>query len=289
MNRPELSIIYVYYNTPRDIVMSLKSIKQAAGKLKYEIIIVDNASFKKIPKQVKVSRRLMIVHNHKNVGYGSAINQVIQLSRGKFLLLLNADVVFKEDAIIKMFNKLKEDVELGIIGPQMLDEKRKVQLIGSGMPFLPGALFVFSFLGKIFPQNKYSKDYFLYDFDRSIETEIDVICGGCILIKKSLFNAVGSFDKRFFMYFEEADLCYRVKKAGFKILYYPEAKVVHPFAKSSSDKKWIRRTFERSRFMFFRKYHGLILAIAAEGFLRLTNFSSSILKHKYKDLFSKSI
>ena len=100
---------------------------------------------------------------------------------------------------------------------------------------------------------------------------IPVICGACMLISKSLFEAINGFDEQFFLYFEESDLCCRVKQTGKKVLYFPKAKVVHLIGKSSQDKKFIRKEFERSRFKFFKKYHNLAFASLGELFIRIAN------------------
>lgn len=273
-----ISIIYVYYNTPKDIVDSIRSIPLAIDNLGYEIIIVNNSSPAALPKSITKSNSIRVIDNGTNIGYGRAMNKGARIAKGEYLLLANPDIIFLENAIKKMVLKMEKTPEVGIIGPQMLDKSRKIVKIGNSMPFIPGALFVFSFLGKVFPHNPYSKKYFLDTFDRTEEKEIDVICGACLLIKKSLFDLILGFDKRFFMYFEEADLCYRIRKKGYKVLYYPDAKIVHYFGRSTSDEKWIKKIFEQSRFRFFEKYHGLILATIAETFLRFSSFSRSLYK-----------
>jgi GT2 family glycosyltransferase len=268
---PSVSIIYVYYNTPKEIVASLKSLPASVKNLSYEVIVIDNLSPTPLPKEVSTFPHVKAIINKENRGYGGALNQGSKVAKGKYLLLLNPDTVFLKDSVSLMVEKMEKDTSVGILGPQLLDENQKVSITGNGMPFLPDALFAFSFLNKFFPNNPFSKRYYLTEIDRIHEKEFPVICGACMLIKKSLFEKIGCFDEQFFMYFEESDLCYRVKKAGYRVLYYPKAKMIHLGGKSSDNKLWIRKVFEESRYKFFKKYHNPVAAFLGEAFLRIAN------------------
>lgn len=269
--KPRLSIIYVYYNCPQEILNSINSIKSASGNLSTEIIIVDNASSLPLPDEVKLFKKVKFIINKENKGYGAGLNQGEKIAKGKYLLLVNPDTVFLKNSIKKMVEKMESDRSIGVLGPALLDSNHKIQIVGTGMPFLPQALFAFTFLNKLFPKNKISQEYFLPDFDRKKEKEIPVICGACMMIKKSLFATVGGFDERFFLYFEESDFCYRVKKTGHKVLYFPSAKIIHFIGRSTHDKVFIRKTFEESRLKFFKKYHHPMIALLGEGFIRFAN------------------
>jgi GT2 family glycosyltransferase len=265
---PDISIIFVYFETPKEIINALRSIKKAVGNYSYEVIIVDNYSLKPLPKDIS-KLDVITIRNKSNVGYGKALNQGAKLAKGKYLLLSNPDVEFKQNSISLMVDKLGQDKSVGIIGPQFLDSKNNIQMVGSGMPLMPQALFIFSFLSEIFPENYFSDKYYLFDFDRKTEKEIPALCGACFLIRKTVFEKIKGFDERFFMYFEEADICKRISTAGFKILYYPKAKVVHLIGKSSENKAGIQKIFEESRYKFFKKYQNIIIAILGEGVIRL--------------------
>lgn len=266
---PILSIIFVHYNTPKEIIDALESVKNAVVNYSYEIIVVDNCSQQPLTNEIS-KFDVKIIKNKANMGYGRALNQGAKVAKGKYLLLSNPDVEFRQNSISIMIDKLREDNSVGIIGPQFLDLKNNIQMVGSDLPLLPQAFFAFSFLNKLLPGNYFSKKYFLLDFDRKTEKEIPALCGACFLVRKSVFQNINGFDERFFMYFEEADICKRINEAGFKVLYYPKAAVVHLVGKSSNNKVVIKKRFEESRYKFFKKYHNFILAILGEGFLRLS-------------------
>ena len=266
--KPMLSIVYVYYNTPDEIRKSIKSLERTLQAISYEIIIVDNASVKSLHPNIYQLSNINIIRNKKNYGYGKGLNCGSRAAQGKYLLLVNPDVEFTENSIKYLLDKLESNSKIGIIGPQLMDGEGKILQSISGMPYLPEALFIFSFISKIWPNNPFSSKYNNIDLDRNREQNVDVVGGACLMISRKLFIKAGGLDEDFFMYFEEADFCFRVKKMGYKVLYLPKAKVVHLIGRSTQDKEWIEKTFEQSRFIFFKKYHGLVLAVLAELVLR---------------------
>ncbi|MBI4080692.1 MAG: glycosyltransferase, partial [Candidatus Levybacteria bacterium] len=145
---PHITIIYVYFNTPREILDSINSLDLAIEKIPYEVIIVDNASDKGVPKFKKRSE-VKIIRNKQNFGYGKAMNQGAKVARGEYLLLMNPDTIFQKYAILELFNRIRNDSSVGVIGPQQLDKSKKVIQSYNSIPLLPDALFVFSFINKI--------------------------------------------------------------------------------------------------------------------------------------------
>lgn len=275
--KTKLSIIYVYYNTPVEILNSIKSIKKATGKISYEIIIVDNNSSLKLPKEVKLQKKINIIRNKENFGYGKGANIGARYAQGEYLLIVNPDTEFTKNSIKGLIDRVQQDKKIGIIGPKIIDSKNQTLPSISGMPFLPAGIFIYSFLNTVWKNNPYSKKFWLYSSDRNKEQLVEVVSGACMMIKKDLFKKIGGFDESFFMYFEESDICFRIKKESYKILFYPNSKVYHFIGKSSDDNEWIEETFQKSRFEFFKKYHGFTKAILAESFLRLTNKYSLLL------------
>lgn len=275
--KPILSVIYIYYNTPNEIKKSIDTLKHSLGKIPYEVIIVDNASSWEISEELISLPNIKFIKNNVNCGYGRGLNQGAKIAQGEYLLLVNPDIEFTKNSIDKLLIRIGEDPKIGVIGPQLIDEKGEVAQSISGVPSLLQSLFVFSFIAKIWPNNPFLVKYHNLTLDRNKEHEVDVVSGACMLVRKSCFDEIGGFDERFFMYFEEADFCLRIKKEGYKILYVPKAKIIHLVGKSNQNKEWIKRTFEQSRFKFFKKYHGLIPAVLVELILRFLNFGNLML------------
>jgi len=271
-----VSIIIVYYNTPGEIIDLVKSIKNAINKYLYEIIVIDNNSSTKLPNKI-YNFQITKINNNQNIGYGRALNQGAKIAKGKYLLFCNSDLVFEKESIKLIIERMESDLSIGIIGPQLLDPNKNTLKVGSDFPFFLESIFSFSILNKLFPANYFSKKYFIKDFGRKTEKEIPVLAGACMLIRKDIFSKVKGFDKRFFMYFEEADLCLRISKSNYKVLYYPPSKVIHLIGKSSNDKKWIEKVFEQSRYEFLKKYHGRLMGTIGEGLIRILNFPAKLL------------
>lgn len=265
-----LSILYVHFNTPYDLARSIASIHSSARTVPYEIIIIDNASSQKPRVKIR-SSSVKIIVNKINIGYGKALNQGVKIARGEYLLFVNPDTILHRDSIALLYKRIEDDSKIGVIGPQMTDKNGTVQQSYNGMPFLPDALFAFSFLNTLFPKNKFSRRYWLSDLDVTKEQWVSFVGGACMMVRREVFDMVGGFDERFFMYFDEVDFCYRVKQIGYKILCYPDAKVVHLVGRSSRDRKRIQKIFESSRFKFFQKYHGTAAALVGDGILRILN------------------
>ncbi len=262
-----ISIIYVYYNTPHEILDSINSLRSAASN--YEVIIVNNKSTRPLPEEIKKKKHLKIIDNIENVGFGKAANQAVKLARGTYVMILNPDTVCYTKSIDLMVARMQLDKTIGVLGPQQVNKQGEILHSIGSMPMLPDAIFVFSFLRKIWPKNPYKEKFWAKGIDRTKEQETETIGGACMLFPKKIFDAVGGFDERFFMYFEEADICLRIKKLGYKIFYYPKAKIMHLVGKSTSDKDWIKKTFEKSRYEFFKKYYPFPTALLSELFLRL--------------------
>lgn len=269
----DLSILYVYYNTPTELLSSVNTLVPQVQNISYEILIVDNASSRPLPETLRNRKDIQIVINKKNVGYGAAMNQLATLARGTYLLISNPDVDYTKGSVTRLLQRITAEPKIGIIGPQIIDKKGGIIPTSSEILTPLKALVVFSFISKLFPKNTIYTQYFLSSFDRKTEKRVPSVTGACMVMPTSVFKKVGGFDTRFFMYFEEIDLCYRVAKMGLQIIYYPFAQVIHMYGTSSNDKKIIQKRFEQSRYEFLKKYYSKWVAIPVEYFLRMVNHS----------------
>lgn len=261
-NKITLSILYVYYNTPKEILISVRSVVKEVSDITHEIIIVDNNSPVKLPSFISKDT-IKIIVNTKNLGFGKAVNQAAEIAHGEFLLILNPDTIITKGAIKKLLTKLQGNHTLGIIGPRLIDGRGEILSTAGKMPLLPMGVILFSSLKNLWPFSKLAESYTLQKKDYSREMCVDVVGGACLFLRRSVFQKVKGFDERFFMYFEEADLCYRIRKLGYKILYFPEAEITHFVGRSTDDRRWIQKIFEMSRQKFFAKYHGSLAALCS--------------------------
>lgn len=272
-----LSIVYAYFNTPKEILDSVRSIPSAAGNIPYEVIIVDNNSTKLLPEKIHKFNFVKIIKNERNFGYGKALNMGAGFAKGEILLFVNPDTVFEEKSIGILYAELLENNKTGICGPQLVSGEGSTLQSISLFPTFFNSIIIFSFLRSFSIFKKNIDKYYLKDFAKNTPRAVETVGGACFMIRKFLFQKVKGFDERFFLYFEEDDLCFRVRKQGYGIIYQPKARVIHLVARSQENKEKIELLFEESRLKFFVKYFGLLRGFLLEIILRLLKRSSIIL------------
>lgn len=267
-----VSIVIVHYKVERELLMCIDSIIKSRPKVIYEIIIVDNDEKKTIEKNFKNKfPGVIYIKSSNNIGFGAGNNLGVKNSRGDFLFFLNPDTEIFSGAIDRLVDFIKKNTDAAIVAPLFLDKNNKpYPLQGSKKLTVLRGIFTLSFLHKLLPNNRIAKEYLLSDWNKTDIKEVDVVPGTGFVIRRDIFREIGGFDENFFLYFEEFDLCNRVKKLGYKIYIVPEAKVKHLWEVSTKRAGFdIKKIFQKSRFYYFKKYNGLIPALIVEVFTRL--------------------
>lgn len=254
----DLSVVIVNYNVKYLLRKCLKSIFNFQKDLKFEVIVVDNRSEDQSVSDIKeVFPTVKLIENKRNLGFASACNQGIEKSQGRYILLLNPDTEFTLGGITEMIKLMDANPLIGICGPKTVDSQGRIHYSARSFPsYLTAISSSQSILNKLFPHNPLSSEYLLKDMDRNKETEVDWVSGSCLLAKKEVFDKIGLLDERFFMYVEDVDVCYRAKKAGFTVYYFPHTVVVHHIGKSTEKRK-LQMLVEHHRGMyhFYRKHN----------------------------------
>jgi len=245
----DLSIIIVNYNTEKKALRCLDSIlKSDLENINYEVIIVDNNSkenLKNFLEKEFTAERIKIIHSEKNLGMGGGNNLGIERSNGKLILILNPDTIVKKGAIKALYNFILSREDLGIVGPKILNPNGSVQnsCFREWTFWMP--LYRRTFLGKI--KQKQVDHFLMRDFDHESEREVDWLMGSCLVMRRAILERHNlGFDERFFMYFEDADLCRAIRKLGYKVVYYPEAEIIHDHQRASSHGFWFLAPFFNS-------------------------------------------
>ncbi len=223
----ELSVIIVNYNTKKLLLDCLSSIFKQTKDLSYEVIVVNNGSSDNAVEMVKKLRvkKLRVIENKENFGFAKANNQGIKIAKGEWILLLNPDTKIVDNALKKLVDFAKAQPRLGVVGPRLLNKDGTFQ--PSTAPFF--TLFnVFLWL--------FTKDRFLYS-SPSCQKQVDWVMGSAFLVNRRLIEKVGLLDERFFMYIEEQEWCYRIKKSGWQVWFYPGAEIFHLVRGSSPEGK----------------------------------------------------
>lgn len=247
----DLTIIIPSFNTKELLSRCLDSIYQSlsSSKIKYEIIVVDNGSIdgtiqllnKKYPRVIKIL-------NKNNLGYGKANNIGIKKAKGKYILLLNSDILVLENSIDKLFEFVQSHPK-AFIGARLINEDGTSQASCGPMYTLPRVFLMLFAKGDAWGATRTSPH-------ETVKT--DWVSGACIIAEKESFLEVGLFDEDIFMYMEEIEFLYRAKLKAFKILFFFEAKFIHIGAASSGDKKEPVINIYKGLLYFYHKHRSII-------------------------------
>lgn len=231
-----LSVVIVSYNVKSYLLNCIRSVQKSAQKIPTEIIVIDNASADQSAEAVsREFSDVILIKNEVNRGFGAACNQGLEIAKGNYLLILNPDTLVEENAFEKLLGFADENPDAGLIGCKILNEDGSLQLACRRSFPTPWIAFTrLSGLSKLFPKSSLFSRYNLTFLDENKPYEVDAISGSFMLLSRSAYEKTSGFDERFFMYGEDLDLCFRVKQGGFKVVYRPEASIIHFKGKSVS-------------------------------------------------------
>ena len=254
----KLSIIIVSWNVRDDLLKCLHSIEENKPSCSYEVIIVDNASIDNTVDMIKKHfSEITLIVNHNNRGFAAANNQGIKASQSEYILLLNPDTILHPKSLDILVDFMESNKDVGACGPKLLNADGSIQDSVRCFPSFRGALHrhtVFKCLG-IF-KGQYRK-WVMYDFNNDKQIDVDQVMGAAMMLRKSVTEQIGVLDERFFMYYEEVDLCYRIKQADWRIVYIPQTVITHIGGGSSGQIPVSKRIMAMTSLLkFFRKHRG---------------------------------
>lgn len=273
-NEFDVSVIIVNFHVKKDLFLCIESIINSSPKKTFEIIVIDNDDKKTIKKDLKKKYPKCVYIPNDNRGFGHGNNIGAKAAKGEYLFFLNPDTKVFPECIDSLANYLKQYKDVGIVAPLLYDEKHSLYLQGAKELTPVSAIFSFSFINKLFPNNPFAKKYWMLDeWNRKTVKTVSSIPGTAFMIRREIFEKMEGFDERFFLYFEEHDLCKRVSALGWKIVMIPQVKVFHKLGASTRKSKNINRIFQQSRFYYLRKHFGLFNALWAECILRTSKYT----------------
>lgn len=253
----KLSIIIVSWNVRELLRACLASLPRGA-----EIIVVDNASADGSADMVRADfPHVQVIANAENRGFTQANNQGLAAAHGQTIFFLNPDTVVHADALAALLAVLDGDPRVGAVGPQLRYGDGTVQSSRRRFPTLLTALCESTPVEWRWRNNPFARRYRMVDRSADVEQDVDWLVGAALLCRRVALDAVGGFDEGFFMYSEELDLCRRLRRAGWRIVYTPRAVITHFEGKSSEQVVAARHIrFHTSRVRYFRKHHGALPA-----------------------------
>jgi GT2 family glycosyltransferase len=251
----KLSIIIVSWNVMDILSDCLDSIIRRPVAFSYEIIVVDNASTDGTADHIKKKfQTVRVVENSENQGFAQANNQGASRAGGEYLFFLNPDTILLDEAIRNLVDFMDRNPDIAMSGPRILNEDKTLQASVRNFPSWPGAFYRYTILKYMGLFKSHFEKWHNRGFDYDKQADIEQLIGAAMLIRKVTFEQVGRFDERFFMYYEEVDLCRRLKDAGLRVVYYPGARMIHLGGKSAKQiPARTRFVMLRSLLLYFQK------------------------------------
>lgn len=243
----QLSVVILNYNVCCFLELCIKSVKRAIEEVEAEIIVVDNNSPDESCQMVKdLFPDVILLENKENVGFAKANNQAVEIAKGEYVCILNPDTVVSEDTFVKLLQFAKTKSKLGAIGCQLIDGKgaflpESKRNVPTPLVSLKKALGL-------------SNSYYFNNLTNDEVGEVSVLVGAFMFLKKSVYQEVGGFDERYFMYGEDIDLSYTLTKAGYKNYYFGETTVLHFKGESTLKDATYARRFYGAMELFYKKH-----------------------------------
>jgi N-acetylglucosaminyl-diphospho-decaprenol L-rhamnosyltransferase len=227
----------------------------ATGYEDFEVVIVDNDR----PEPPEIPHPARLIRNKENLGFARACNQAISASSGDLVVLVNPDALVEQNFFQRVDDFFEENPAAGVAGPRVLDAAGRVQLSARReLSMVSGLLGRTSMLTRLFPSSTLVKKQFPAVTELTGPTAVDWVSGACMVVRRRALEEVGPLDERFFMYFEDADLCRRVRHAGWSVYYLPEIEVRHQTGGSTRSRPHAIWRLHKSAFLYHRKHgaHG---------------------------------
>jgi GT2 family glycosyltransferase len=247
---PDFSIVLVCWNNKDYLEPCLRSLYEGGLRSKFDIVVVDNGSTDGSQEMLRSKfTQVKIIQNDHNVGLGRASNQGIEATSGRYILLLNNDTLVNGHSLDALVEFLDTQSEAGAVGGRLLNPDGSYQAGDTNFPSLHEEFLIATRIGALFWPN--------YP-DRPNSTElkqVDWLGSACLLLRRDALDKIGLLDERYFIYGDEADLQFRLKKAGWKVYYLPGVTTIHYGGRSMN--RWSRRKMVyRGKMLFFQKHYG---------------------------------
>jgi len=258
---PFLSIILVSYNAREHLEACLRSLHENPASISTEIIVVDNASTDGSRESVPKDRSdIRLIASRENLGFAGANNLGFRASRGKFILFLNTDTLIGKGTLDRLCSMLHDHSDAGAVGPALFRSEASPQVsFGNRVDF-------FAQWRQKYLWNPY--------YARRLKTarrprKVGWLSGACLMVRREVFSSIDGFDEHFFLYFEDIDLCYRIRRTGFRLLFFPEIRIMHKGSGSTaSQARFCRFHYRKSQLYFYRKHNSSFSLWLLRAYLR---------------------
>ena len=255
----DISLIILNYQTKGMTLNCLKSIRETDWSgLEYEIIVIDNNSQDSLGEILAWQYpEVKFIQNKKNLGMGAGNNIGLARARGEYITIMNPDTMVFPDTFKQLHQFMVSHPQVGMVGPKQYNPDRTVQTSCYRWHKLLTPFYRRTPLGKTKTGRQDLARFLMQDFDKSVVKDVDWLLGSFLFMRASALKQVGNFDQRFFMYFEDTDLCRRFWQKHWRVVYYPEARIIHNHNRASAAYPWYKlfsSTAARAHIVSWFKY-----------------------------------
>lgn len=286
---PDLSIVLVCWNNKAYLEPCLESLYHSELSSSFDVVVVDNGSTD--GSQTMLTEKypnILVIQNHHNVGLGKASNQGIEVTQGRYILLLNNDTLVNGPSFDAMVDYLDSNPQVGAVGGKLINPDGTVQSCYNNFPSLIEEFLIATQLGELlwtgYPANI---------TDTKVRS-VDWMGSACLMIRRTALDQVGLLDEEYFIYGDEADIQYRLKKAGWQMVYLPQATTIHYGGRSMN--RWSRRKMVyRGHMLFYKKNYGgfwtviLRLMMAMLSLIKLLIWGTAYLIPEWRNRAQKEL
>ena len=258
-----LSVVIVTWNAKQYTEECLHSLENQKTSVSPEIIVVDNASSDGTDQLVREQfPQVELIQTGQNLGFAKGNNIGVRKSTGDYIFLINSDVNVPPGCLKQMAEFMEQHPDIGVLGPQMLGPKGEVRRSAMRFPTLWNSFCRALALDSVFKGSKLFGGYLMRDFQHDRQADVEVLNGWFWMVRRTALAQAGLLDESFFMYGEDMDWCRRFHQAGWRVVFYPEAKAVH-YGGASSANAPVRFYIEKQRanLHYFAKNHGWAAAV----------------------------
>ncbi len=267
---PDVSVVILSWNTRALLERCLQSVVQQEHGLVLEVIVVDNGSRDGSADLVAQDFPTVILkRNGVNEGYARGNNQGAVLATAPLLLLLNSDTEVRPGALKKLVDLLRHHPEYGAAAPQLVNPDGSIQRNCMRFPTLQDGFLFDSWFERRWGRSRSVRRWFMEDFDHKGDADVDQPPGACLLIRREWWNAIGGFDERLWLFYNDVEFCQALHERGLKIRYVVDAKVLHHLGKSTAQYRDFAGEWICNRIRYYRIRHGARGAFVLKSWLLL--------------------
>lgn len=255
---PLISVVIVSYRCSALLRTCLDTVRAGIAPLDGEVIVVDNHSSDGTVEMVRQEYPwVTLIASEANLGFAAGNNLGLQRATGSYLAFLNPDTEASQGSLATLVRALEDDATVGLVAPRLVNPDGSLQPSVRTLPTTTAAALVLSKLHLLFSRTPAMRRYDQAGFDYQKTQDVQQPMGACLVTRRTVLDQVGWFDERFWMWFEEVDLCQRILAAGWKIRYVAEARVTHAMGVSSRQLHTVlrQRRYAMSFLAYFDKHH----------------------------------